>query len=118
VAWVEDIADALRKGNLSKHELESIVGRLNHASFIIPLVRHFLRHLHQQVSHGRKPSTRGDLNRESVDELELWLKLLLQARNGISLNQMTIRKPSQLLFSDSCPLFGLGGMIGKGERGD
>jgi hypothetical protein len=37
VAWVEDIADALRKGNVSKHELESIVGRLNHASFIIPL---------------------------------------------------------------------------------
>jgi hypothetical protein len=86
VAWVEDIADALRKGNVSKHELESIVGRLNHASFIIPLARHCLRQLRQQVPHGRKPSTRVDLNRESVDEMELWLKLLLQARNGISLN--------------------------------
>jgi hypothetical protein len=46
--------------------------------------------------------------------LELWLKLLLQARNGISLNQMTVRKPSQLLFSDSCP-FGLGGMTWQGR---
>jgi hypothetical protein len=57
VAWVEDIADALRKGNVSKHELESIVGRLNRASFIILLARHFLRHLRQQIPHGRKPST-------------------------------------------------------------
>jgi hypothetical protein len=53
VAWVEDIANALRKGNVSKHELESIVGRLNHASFIILLARHFLRHLRQQIPHGR-----------------------------------------------------------------
>jgi hypothetical protein len=51
VAWVEDIADALRKGNVSKHELESIVGRLNHASVIIPLARHFLRHLRHQILH-------------------------------------------------------------------
>jgi hypothetical protein len=95
--------------------LESIVGRFNHASFIIPLARHFLRYLRQQVPHGRKPSTHVDLNRESVDELELWLKLLLlQARNGISLNQMTIRKLSQLLFSDFCP-FGLDGMTWQGR---
>jgi hypothetical protein len=114
VAWVEDIVNALRKGNVSKHELESIVGRLNHASFIIPLARHFLRHLRQQIPHGRKLSTRVDLNREPVDELELWFKLLLQARNGISLNQMTIRKPSQLLFSNPCP-FGLGGMTWQGR---
>jgi hypothetical protein len=114
VAWVEDIAEALRKGNVSKHDLESIVERLNHTSFIILLTRHFLRHLHQQIPHGRKPSTRVDLNRESVDELELWLKLPLQARNGISLNQMTTRNPSQLLFSDSCP-FGLGGMTWQGR---
>jgi hypothetical protein len=71
VAWVEDIAEALRKGDVSKHELESIVGRLNRASFIIPLTRHFLWHLRQQIPHGRKPSARVGLNWESVDELEL-----------------------------------------------
>jgi hypothetical protein len=49
-----------------------------------------------------------------VDELELWLKLLLQARNGKSLNQMTIRKPSQLLLSDSYP-FDLGGVTWQGR---
>jgi hypothetical protein len=50
-----------------------------------------------------------------VNELEFWLKLLLQARNGISLNQMTVRKPSQLLFSDSCPFGLLGGMTWQGR---
>jgi hypothetical protein len=114
VAWVEDISEALRKGNVSKHELESIVGRLNHSSSVVPLTRHFLQHLRQQIPHGRKPSTLVDLSHESVDELELWLKLLFQARNGISLNQMTIRKPSQLLFSDTCP-FGLGEMTLQGR---
>lgn len=40
--------------------------------------------------------------------MRLWVDFLALAKNGISLNRLTLREPSQICWSDSCP-YGLGG---------
>ena len=45
LAWREDLVAMIRAGRVSRKELESMIGRLNHASFLIPLSRHFLNEI-------------------------------------------------------------------------
>jgi hypothetical protein len=48
------------------------------------------------------------LSKEEIKDLLLWLRFFLTARRGISMNLLTLRRPSQVCISDSCP-YGLGG---------
>jgi hypothetical protein len=45
-AWVGTIIDLIGQDLVSHKELEQLIGHLNHASFTIPMARHFLSHLH------------------------------------------------------------------------
>jgi hypothetical protein len=49
VAWTSDIRDAIRTRTITLGELHSLVGRLNHAAYVIPLSRHFLGRLRQRL---------------------------------------------------------------------
>ena len=42
LAWTDDIRSTLKKSRTSFEDLESLIGRLNHAAFVIPLSRHFI----------------------------------------------------------------------------
>jgi hypothetical protein len=81
--------------------METIIGRLNHAGFIIPMARHFLGRLRTAMyaaSHRR--SIR--LMMDQRDDLGLWLQFLRQATNGISLNLITFWLPTHIGCSDAC----------------
>ncbi|OEU12035.1 hypothetical protein FRACYDRAFT_245162 [Fragilariopsis cylindrus CCMP1102] len=54
------------------------------------------------------------LSKEELEDLALWLAFLAQARAGISMNGLTIRNPTILSISDSCP-YGLGGFTSGGR---
>jgi hypothetical protein len=108
IAWTSDIAAILESSRCTFGELESTTGRLNHASFVIPLARHFLNRLRLRTRRRLPKLQQLTLSTEELRDLHLWLKFLNLARAGISLNRMTIRRPTQLGLSDSCP-FGLGG---------
>jgi hypothetical protein len=95
-------------------ELQTLVGRLNHASYIIPLARHFLRRLRQRLHINQSARQHMSFSKEELADLLLWTKFLLSARNGISLNNLTLRRPSQIGLSDSCP-FGMGGFTWTGR---
>jgi hypothetical protein len=118
LAWREDLVAMIRAAKVSKKELESMIGRLNHASFLIPLSRHFLNELRkkcdptQQVGHTSRQTVR--LNKHEIADLELWLEFLDVARRGISINILTVRTPTRIAWSDSCP-FGLGGYSQQGR---
>ncbi len=106
-AWIQTIEDLLQKDRVTYKELEQLLGRLNHAGFIIPLSRHFLGRLREAqyaAAHRRyikfTPSQKADLN--------LWKKFLYQAYCGISLNRLTYRPPSHIERSDACE-HGIGG---------
>jgi hypothetical protein len=94
--------------------LESIIGRLTHASWVVPLSRHFLSKLRFKLNLFRFCNQTLRLSKEEVEDLSLWLKFLSMARKGISMNGLTIRNPTILSISDSCPC-GLGGFTSSGR---
>jgi len=109
-AWTDDLDNVIAKRGGNRRELESLVGRLNHSAFLIPLSRHFLNEIRSRID--SLPRVRSNqLVRLSVEELEdliLWRELLEGANRGVSMNLMTIRTPTRVAWSDSCP-FGIGG---------
>ena len=91
-------------------EMESMVGRLGHTSYAIPLTRHFLDRLNRTIakSDTRKSTPLGTLTTETVHDLRLWETFLVKAHKGVSLNLVVTRKPTRICWSDACP-FGIGG---------
>ena len=87
-AYVQDIDNVLNNsGRLNLKELESIIGKLQHSAYVIPLAGHFLSGLRRRVSKMRKAfgfqfwsnfrSFR--LSKEDLADLALWKDLLYQA---------------------------------------
>jgi hypothetical protein len=66
-AWTTDINSTISRQHCYRKDLETIVGRLNHVSFIIPLARHFLSRLWSKTH--RKARVR--LSSEEIDDLKL-----------------------------------------------
>ena len=121
--YVRDIDIILSKnGKINLKQLESIIGKLQHASYVIPLASHFLSSFRRRVSKMQEKLgnsfwarfTYFHLSKEELADLTLWKELLHQAHKGISLNGLTLRRPTQLGFSDSCP-YGLGGFTHFGR---
>ena len=109
-AWSSDLEAIVKLGRVRFGELETVLGRLNHAGYIIPLSRHFLGRLQARLKIRRSTNQEFTLTGQEIEDLRLWINTFLpKARQGISLNTMTTRRPSQLIWSDSCP-FGLGGL--------
>jgi hypothetical protein len=114
-AWSADIRKILADMQGTYGELESTLGCLNHVAYIFPLGRHFLGNLRLRLHQRRNKNQEVSLNREEAEELDSWLLFLQQAHNGISMNQVTIRKPSKICWFDSCP-FGVGGFLVSGNK--
>ena len=108
-AWQEDLDRVIREDRATQQETESLIGRLNHASFLIPLSRHFLNEIRVKcLSVPRKKGQHIRFTKEELEDLVLWQHFLRSAREGISINLLVVRTPTRLAWSDSCP-FGLGG---------
>jgi hypothetical protein len=114
VAWTDDLSNAIRTRRTTLGDLHSLVGRLNHAAYVVPLSRHFLGRLRDRLHLGLNSRQHISFSNEEVEDLQLWVRFLLSARQGISMNLLTLRTPSQLCLSDSCP-FGLGGFSWTGR---
>ena len=113
-AWSNDLREIIegRKGTFG--QLETTVGRLNHAAYIIPLSRHFLNRIRLRLRVRKHKNQALSLTQEELDDFDLWVFFLAQARAGISMNQMTTRRPTKICWSDSCP-FGIGGFLLSGR---
>jgi hypothetical protein len=108
VARTSDISDTIKKRTITLRELQSLVGRLNHAAYVIPLSRHFLGRLRQRRHFVRNNRQQVTLNAQEIADLVLWTHFLSQARAGISVNLLMLCQPSQVRIMDSCP-FCMGG---------
>jgi hypothetical protein len=96
--------------------LEQLIGRLNHVSAIIPMSRFFLGGLRSR----HRPSAPAHIiihlaGRIEQLALRLWLDFLARAHTGINLNLLTLRQPTNIMFSDACPS-GIGGFSVKSSR--
>ena len=114
-AWADDLSQIIKEGRTTLEALEQMIGRLNHAAYLIPLSRHFLNRLRWRIPSGRRrKDQKVRLNSLELDDLILWRDLLRLSRAGISMNLLTIRTPTRVGWSDSCP-YGLGGYSVKGR---
>jgi hypothetical protein len=113
-AWSADLRLIIEERRGTFGQLETTVGRLNHAAYIIPLSRHFLNRIRLRIRVRKHKNQALSLTQDELDDFELWVAFLSQARAGISMNQITIRKPSKICWSDSCP-FGIGGFLLSGR---
>ena len=116
LAWKGDLVAMIERGMATVQEVESMAGRLNHASLTIPLSRHFLNGIRNKVPRegsrvSRKQHVR--FSKEELKDLQLWVELLSVAHRGISINIIVLRTPTKIAWSDSCP-FGIGGYTLKG----
>jgi hypothetical protein len=113
-AWSRDLRVIIAERRGTFGQLETTVGRLNHAAYIIPLSRHFLHRIRLRLRVRKHKKQALSLTQSELDDFSLWVFFLSQARAGISMNQMTIRRPSKICWSDSCP-FGIGGFLISGR---
>jgi hypothetical protein len=102
-AWTTDMISIIGSRHCPRADLETIVGRLHHVSFIIPLARHLFSRLWALLKTKAQGKARIRLSDDVIEDLKLWLEFLRSARTGISMNLIVTRQPSRLCFSDSCP---------------
>jgi hypothetical protein len=117
IAWAGDIRNFLKARRMTRAELESLLGRLNHAAAIMPLARHFLGRLRGLLASKQEGYKSLNIRAEVAADLRLWLELLETANRGLSLNCLVTRVPTSVCFSDSCP-YGIAGysISGRGWR--
>ena len=111
--WSGQISEAITKRTISMPDLDTMVGRLNHAAGIIPLSRHFLSRIRFLL----KNKTRWQrifITDEAIEDLKLWLQLLSIAKDGISMNLLSFRQPDRVHRTDACET-GIGGFSSTGR---
>jgi hypothetical protein len=113
-AWTRDLRDIIARRRGTFGDLEATVGRLNHVAYIIPLSRHFLNRIRLRIRTRKHKNQELSLAQDELEDFELWIVFLTQANQGISMNKITIRQPTKICWSDSCP-FGIGGFLLSGR---
>ncbi len=111
--WNADLKSIISTKKVSYKNLESTLGRLNHAAAACPVMRYFLHRIRQvliswDISNKNKKVERY-LSKQVIEDLKLWRQDFLPLiHNGMSLNLVSFRRPSYICWSDACPS-GLGG---------
>jgi len=93
-------------------DIEANIGCLVLLGLAIPFVHHFmsqLKDLHTTAKRRRFIK----INHECLKDLEMFLRFLKFANDGISLNSIAFRRPTHIYRSDSCPA-GFGGYSDRG----
>ena len=107
-----DLDTAIERRKIKSDVFESIVGRLNHAGYVLPFGKYFLNRLRKRLSKVRRRNYRTTIfEQKEIDDIILWKKLLFYACiNGIDLNHINFTEPSITCYSDACE-YGMGGYI-------
>jgi hypothetical protein len=109
IAWYNEINTIISKKQATPTELHSIKGRLNHAAYLIPTMRHFFSRIRALQMICEKSNKKiAFLPNPVLDDLILCNNFLYWAKNGIFMNLVSSRYPSIFLRSDACE-YGLGG---------
>ena len=113
--WNLDLEQAIKKKQIHIKTYESIIGRLNHAGFVLPFGKYFLSRLRYRLKCARNRKYKMVyLNKLEIEDLTLWKKLLFHAATiGIDINHITFTKFTITIYSDACE-YGIGGYIVNG----
>jgi hypothetical protein len=108
-SWTQSIDKMLSRGRdpVQAKTLATLIGRLNHASYVILFSGHFTGRLYKA---SQRAEAKGSviLSGPQLDDLVLWKRFIFRATNGISINRLVCRWPTRIVRVDACP-FGIGG---------
>ena len=116
-AWMGELNSMRQSTRVNRKELEQLLGRLNHAAYVMPIARHFLGRIREAVGPTTGRRLRGsttELSEAVRSDLKLWEDLLVHASRGLSMNLLVTRQPNMICWSDACPL-GIGGYNLRGR---
>ena len=108
IAWRDDMHRIGTQRGGEFHEIDTLVGRLNHTSFVIPMSRHFMGRLRGVLEPRLHKNKKVTLGAEVLEDFKLWKEILLRAHAGIPINLIVTREPDRVCWSDACPA-GMGG---------
>jgi hypothetical protein len=97
-AWITEINLAIQT-----RRIESLVGRFTHCGTIIPMARFFIGDLRRHITRKIRKFAKIKLQDTEINTLTLWKTLLLKAYQGINLNLITLRRPTNIVITDACP---------------
>ena len=126
LVWSQDISLVIKSKKITYKDLDTIVGRLNHAAQALPLARYFLNRIRRAAIRGTSHLT--PENRQRSNKYSVWLSEAVlsdlrlfeesfppRLHTGISLNLLTFRRPTHIFWSDACPS-GIGGFSQKSGK--
>ena len=116
-AWSEDLNRLISQPRGRFEDIDQMVGRLNHSSFVLPFSRHFMGRLRELLKPRRHKDCLVPIGREARADFALWQHILSRANKGVSMNLIVTRRPSRICWSDACP-FGMGGGGGVQSLGE
>jgi hypothetical protein len=105
--WTIDINKLISTTRVRHKIIETTIGRLNHVAGIYRPMRHFLGHLYQAQFRASHSGWTCLSYNEKMD-LHLMISFLDYANQGISMNVLTLQKPTLIYRSDASE-FGIGG---------
>ena len=112
--WINEIDNLLRNRTTKHKELNTILGELNHAAFLIPLSRYFLNRIRHTESLAKKFGPQ-KLPLGTIRDLELFKDMLsMMSSKGTSIQNITYSLPDMFCWSDACE-YGIGGYNSKGK---
>ena len=111
--WTKAIDDLLLLPKVPSIVLESTIGRLNHAGYIIPQARYFLNRTRHLLARCLRFGPQAITDEVKAD-LSLWKLFLDRASTiGVDINNITFTDPTETTYSDACE-HGLGGYTNGG----
>ena len=111
--WINELDELLSLERVRQKQLESMLGKLNHAAFIIPLSRYFLNRLRHTETLSKKFGPQ-KLSQGTREDISLFKDLLsIMSLEGSSIQNITHSLPDIFCWSDACE-FGLGGFNSNG----
>ena len=111
--WINELEDLLSLKRVNQKQLESLLGKLNHAAFIIPLSRYFLNRLRHSELLAKKfgPQKLSQGTREDILLFKDFLSIM--SLEGSAIQNITHSLPDIFCWSDACE-YGLGGFDSNG----
>ena len=111
---MEQFQNIIERPSINDAELRSILGRLENVATIISMFGHFFNNIRSlQIKAAAKTHNVKIPNRVKED-LKLCKLFLKRARDGVSMNVITFRKPSICSINDAAE-HGLGGFADHGR---
>ena len=77
-----------------------LVGHLNYAAIVIPMARYFFGRIRRLINRKYRKNQVIQLSKEVLADLTLWIRFLLKAHDGISINLLVECYPDHIYITD------------------